>query len=134
MDTGTISVLIADNNREFAVMLRDYLGTKENIRVTGIAGDGWTAYNMIAAYTPDIVILDIIMPRLDGLGVLGKIKNAEMAKKPLFIVLSAIGQHDRIIRDALALGARYYMMKPVDMDMLVERIMQLGEECGQSAG
>ena len=73
---------------------------------------------------PDIAILDIIMPHLDGLGVLEKIRSMQLKKRPLFIILSAVGQ-DKITQRALALGAEYYIVKPFDMDVLVSRIRQL---------
>jgi two-component system response regulator (stage 0 sporulation protein A) len=119
-----IQVVIADDNREFSDILYEYLNSQSDIEVTGIAGDGLEAYDMIVSKMPDIAILDIIMPRLDGLGVLEKINTTEMKKRPLFIILSAVGQ-DKITQRALALGAEYYVVKPFDMDVLVSRIRQL---------
>jgi two-component system response regulator (stage 0 sporulation protein A) len=119
-----IQVIIADDNKEFGDILCEYLDNQEDIEVTGIARDGLEAYDLITAKTPDIAILDIIMPHLDGLGVLEKINSTEMSKRPLFIILSAVGQ-DKITQRALALGAEYYIVKPFDMDVLVSRIRQL---------
>jgi two-component system response regulator (stage 0 sporulation protein A) len=64
------------------------------------------------------------MPELDGVGVLKKLKSTPMKKKPLFIVLSAIG-NEKIANQALELGADFYIVKPFDMDMLVDKIHQL---------
>ncbi len=64
------------------------------------------------------------MPHLDGLGVLEKVNSMDISKRPLFIVLSAVGQ-DKITQRALALGAEYYVVKPFDMEVLVSRIRQL---------
>jgi two-component system response regulator (stage 0 sporulation protein A) len=64
------------------------------------------------------------MPHLDGLGVLERVNSMDISKKPLFIVLSAVGQ-DKITQRALALGAEYYVVKPFDMEVLVSRIRQL---------
>jgi two-component system response regulator (stage 0 sporulation protein A) len=64
------------------------------------------------------------MPRLDGLGVLTRYKNVSASEKPLFIILSAVGQ-DTITQQALSLGAIYYIVKPFDLSILVERIKEL---------
>ena len=124
MSSKKIEVLIADDNREFGDILSEYLANQNDIEVVGLARDGLEAVDLIFEKSPDIAILDIIMPHLDGLGVLEKIASSTMSKKPLFIVLSAVGQ-DKITQRALALGAEYYIVKPFDMDVLVSRIRQL---------
>lgn len=124
MSSKKIEVLIADDNREFGDILCEYLSNQNDIEVVGLARDGLEAVDLILQNAPDIVILDIIMPHLDGLGVLEKISSSNLDKKPLFIVLSAVGQ-DKITQRALALGAEYYIVKPFDMDVLVNRIRQL---------
>lgn len=124
LSSKKINVLIADDNREFGDILCEYLSNQNDIEIVGLARDGFEAVDLILQNTPDIAILDIIMPHLDGLGVLEKIASSNMEKKPLFIVLSAVGQ-DKITQRALALGAEYYIVKPFDMDVLVNRIRQL---------
>ena len=124
MNGKKIEVLIADDNREFGDILCEYLSNQNDIEVIGLARDGLEAVDLILQNAPDIAILDIIMPHLDGLGVLEKIVSSNLDKKPLFIVLSAVGQ-DKITQRALALGAEYYIVKPFDMDVLVNRIRQL---------
>ncbi len=119
-----IQVVIADDNREFGDILCEYLNNQNDIEVVGVARDGLEAYDLITTKVPDIAVLDIIMPHLDGLGVLEKINATPMSKRPLFIILSAVGQ-DKITQRALALGAEYYVVKPFDMDILVSRIRQL---------
>lgn len=119
-----IQVIIADDNREFGDILCEYLNNQSDIEVVGVARDGLEALDLIAAKAPDIAILDIIMPHLDGLGVLERSNVTPMNKRPLYIILSAVGQ-DKITQRALALGAEYYVVKPFDMDVLVSRIRQL---------
>jgi two-component system response regulator (stage 0 sporulation protein A) len=126
-----ISIVIADDNKEFGDILYEYLNNQSDIEVTGIARDGVEACELITAKTPDIAILDIIMPHLDGLGVLEKMNSLPLKKRPLFIILSAVGQ-DKITQRALSLGAEYYIVKPFDMDVLVSRIRQL-KDTAQSA-
>lgn len=119
-----IQIVIADDNKEFGDILCEYLNNQNDIEVTGVARDGNEACELITAKMPDIAILDIIMPHLDGLGVLEKLNSVTLKKRPLFIILSAVGQ-DKITQRALALGAEYYIVKPFDMDVLVSRIRQL---------
>ena len=71
-----ITILIADDNPEFTATLTGYLEKEEEMEVIGIAKDGLEAYNMITNATPDIVLLDVIMPQLDGLGVLEKLNTS----------------------------------------------------------
>lgn len=122
-----ISVLIADDNIEFGNLLNEYMSQYEDIKVVGVARDGLQAVEMIKLLMPDIVILDIIMPNLDGIGVLEKMSKAQMDPKPMIIVLSAIGQ-DVFIQKAISLGAEYYIVKPFDADILVLRMRQVYNE------
>ena len=119
-----ITVIVADDNKEFGDILYEYLSNQPDIEVVGIARDGLEACTLIAEKQPDIAIIDIIMPHLDGLGVLEKINVESVGKKTLFIVLSAVGQ-DKITQRALSLGAEYYIVKPFDIEILVSRIRQL---------
>ncbi|MGE5473756.1 MAG: sporulation transcription factor Spo0A [Ignavibacteriales bacterium] len=124
-----ISVLIADDNKEFGEILSEYLQSHNDIEVIGVAKDGLEAYQVIEKKKPDVAILDIIMPHLDGLGVLEKINIAQLPKRPLCIMLTAVGQ-DKITQKAMSLGAEYYIVKPFDMDILVNRIRELKKISG----
>ena len=124
MKESKISVLIADDNKEFCNILNDYLLSQRDIVVTGIAKDGLEALKLIEEKQPDLVVLDIIMPHLDGLGVLERINSLVLEKTPRVIVLSAVGQ-DKITQRAITLGADYYVVKPFDMDVFTERIRQM---------
>ena len=119
-----IRVLVADDNVAFGMIICEFLESQTDIEVTARVENGEDAIEMIEKTNPDIVVLDIIMPRLDGLGVLTRYKNVNPSDKPLFIVLSAVGQ-DTITQQALSLGAIYYIVKPFDLGVLVERIREL---------
>lgn len=119
-----IRVLVADDNVAFGMIICEFLESQADIEVTARVENGEDAIDMIEKTKPDIVVLDIIMPRLDGLGVLTRYKNVSPSEKPLFIVLSAVGQ-DTITQQALSLGAIYYIVKPFDLGVLVERIKEL---------
>lgn len=129
---GEISVLIVDDNIEFANLLKDYMNQNDEIDVAGIAKDGLEGIDMIMALKPDVVVLDIIMPNLDGIGVLEKLINVDMDIRPLFIMLSAVGQ-DVFVQRAVELGAEYYIIKPFDVEVLTTRIKQLYREKYQSS-
>lgn len=119
-----ITVLIADDNAEFANTLAGYLENHEDMEVVGMVRDGNEALEMIQQIEPDIVLLDVIMPHLDGLGVLEAIPTLHLTKAPLCIMLSAVGQ-DKITQKAIALGAEYYVVKPFDIELLIKRIKEV---------
>ncbi|HZK28365.1 MAG TPA: sporulation transcription factor Spo0A [Thermoclostridium sp.] len=122
--TYPIRVLVADDNVEFGEIVCDYLSNYDDLEVVGRAEDGKEAIRLIDETNPNIVILDIIMPQLDGLAVLEHYNKVPTSSKPKFIILSAVGQ-DKITQQAVNLGAEYYIVKPFDLEVLVERIRQL---------
>ncbi len=119
-----LSILIADDNQEFSHTLSSYIDSQEDMEVIAIAKDGNEAVDMIANTIPDVVILDVIMPHLDGLGVLEKINMMKIDKKPTCIMLSAVGQ-DKITQKAIMAGADYYIVKPFDIEVLMKRIREI---------
>lgn len=123
MKNQRINVLIADDNEDFCDILSEYLERQQDIEVVGIAKDGLEAVELISQKAPDVVVLDIIMPHLDGLGVLEKLNTINLEKFPKIIILSAVGQ-DRITQRAINLGADYYVIKPFDFEVFIERIRQ----------
>ena len=119
------NVAIADDNERMAEILDHILKQDSDFSVVGIAHNGEETCRIIKEKEPDIVLLDIIMPKLDGLSVMEKIgQDKTLQKKPEFVVISAIGQ-ERITEDAFLLGASYYIMKPFDHEMLLNRIQNL---------
>ena len=120
----SISVLIADDNKDFCDILSEYLGKQDDLDIVGVAKDGLEAIEFVSKILPDVLVLDIIMPHLDGLGVLEKLTTMNLEKFPKVIVLSAVGQ-DKITQRAIALGADYYVVKPFDFEIFIKRIRQL---------
>mgnify|MGYP000978302552 CR=1 FL=1 len=118
----SIKVILADDNRDFIEILQNYINAQEDMTLCGVAYNGNDALTMIREEEPDIVILDIIMPHLDGLGVLEKI--GDIPKRPKVIILTSFGQENMTQR-AVQLGADYYILKPFDLETLGKRIRQL---------
>lgn len=121
-----IEVLLADDNREFTNLLGEYISDQQDMLVSGIAYNGEEVLNMIeeSGKAPDVLILDIIMPHLDGLGVLERLRDMNLSPQPKVIMLTAFGQ-ENITQRAVQLGASYYILKPFDMEVLASRIRQL---------
>ena len=119
-----ITVLIADDNQEFSTTLATYLKNQEDMVVVGRAKDGNEALDMVSSLMPDVLLLDVIMPHLYGIGVLEQMNMIKLNKKPICIMLSAVGQ-DKVTQRAIELGAEYYVVKPFDIDLLITRIREL---------
>ncbi len=118
-----IRIFIADDNAEFVSTLVTYLDSQEDMEVIATARDGLEAVDKLSNIETDIAILDVIMPQLDGLGVLEAI-HENLDNLPICIMLSAVGQ-DKVTARALGLGAQYYVIKPFEMEVLVKRIREL---------
>ncbi len=122
---GRIRVLIVDDNKEFVGLLKEYLEKQDDVEVVGVAYNGLEALQAIGEIEPDIVVLDIIMPYLDGIGVLERLaQEGGTGSRPKIVMLTAFGQ-ESITHRVLELGADYYILKPFDFDMLAERLRQL---------
>ncbi len=119
-----ITILIADDNADFATTLVNHLSKENDMEVIGIARDGKEACERVLASKPDVLLLDVIMPYLDGLGVLEKLQSSNVEKMPTCIMLSAVGQ-TKITQKAISLGAEYYVVKPFDIEVLINRIRDI---------
>ncbi len=118
-----IKIFIADDNTEFVSTLVTYLDRQEDMEVVDTARDGAETIEKVIKCNPDVALLDIIMPQIDGLGVL-EAMNEKLDTLPICIMLSAVGQ-DRVTSKAICLGAQYYVVKPFEMDVLAKRIREL---------
>jgi two-component system response regulator (stage 0 sporulation protein A) len=118
---GDIKVAIADDNKDFCNILNDCLQSEKEIRIVWIAYDGREVLSYIQKDNPDVLILDNIMPYIDGFEIMERIPEMNLDKMPKIIMLTAMG-HETLSRRAAALGADYYIVKPCDMSILVKRI------------
>lgn len=120
-----IRVLTVDDNVRILELYEELLKKDSEIIHVGRAEDGLEALKMIEEKEPDVILLDIIMPKLDGIGVLEQIRrNTALKKQPHVIVITAIGQ-ERVTESVFALGASYYIMKPFDGSVILQRIHQV---------
>ncbi|MFZ5591585.1 MAG: sporulation transcription factor Spo0A [Bacillota bacterium] len=119
-----IKLLIADDNKDLCEVLREFINQQEDFVLAGIAHNGLDVLEQIARTSPDVVVLDVIMPHLDGIGVLERLNN--FSPRPKVILLTAFGQ-ETLTQRAVQLGADYYLLKPFDFSVLASRIRQLAE-------
>lgn len=120
--TDNIKIIIADDNKNFSEGLKQFLESHEDMEVTGMTNNGLDALKLVEETEPDILILDLIMPRLDGLGVLNRLHG--IGKRPKVIISTAIGQ-ENMTQEAVKLGIDYFLLKPYDFQSMSMRIHQL---------
>lgn len=120
----TIKVCLTDDNQELIMLISEYLKTQDDIEVIGTASNGQDCLEMLKTISPDVLLLDIIMPHLDGLGVLEQIHSNPDLPKPSIIMLTAFGQED-VTKKAVEYGASYFILKPFDMANLANHIRQV---------
>ena len=116
-----IKVLIADAGEDFRTLLSDTLNAQEDMQTVGAASDGAEALALLERERPDVLLLDLVLPRVDGLEVLRRM--GETGARPATIVVSAFFNQRMISRSA-ELGVCYFIPKPCDVDALAERIRQ----------
>jgi len=127
-----IKIIIADDNRNFCQMLQNYLQDQEDLVIVGVANNGLEAWELIQAKEPDLIILDLVMPHLDGLGVLERINTRTIMTRPKIIMLTAFGQ-ESLTHQAMMLGVDYFILKPFDLELLTKRIRSLTQTMPSSA-
>lgn len=119
---ANINVAIVDGNERMIEVATNILENNQGIHIVGSAEDGLKGLDLIRKTKPDIVLMDLMLSKLDGLSVMERIKkeNGEVG----FIILSSICQ-EGLMDKAFAVGADYYILKPFDYDAIVSRIKQV---------
>ena len=123
----TVRVVVADDNLQLQSMIAEYLRQQNGIEVVGTASNGVEAIRLVQEEGPDVLICDMIMPQMDGYGVLTELASLKLPKRPGVIALTALGRDDFITR-AINLGACYYMVKPFDFSILAQRVFEAAGE------
>ncbi len=119
--------MLADDNLNILRLLTDFLARKPDIELVAAVSDGVEIPDTVCQCAPDILVMDIIMPRRDGFMTLEALNAMEPALRPRVIVLTGLARDDFIMR-AIRLGASYYMVKPFDMNLLYERIVEIARD------
>ncbi len=117
-----INVAIADDNERILDLLGEMVNNDKELNLVGKANNGEDIYEIIKEREPDVVLLDLIMPKMDGLSVMDLVNsNKDIKRHPNFIVITAIGQ-ERITEDAFKKGANYYILKPFKNEVILSKI------------
>jgi len=111
------TILLADANEEFRSLLRAALENSEEFAVVGDTGDGAEALRMLQQLQPELAVIDLVLPGVDGTGILRQLQGG----RTRVIVLSAFCT-DRVVAEAMALGAVYFLPKPCETGALLERL------------
>ena len=119
-----IRVMLADDNLNILKLLTDFLARKPDIELVAAVSDGVEIPDAVRRHAPDILVMDIIMPRRDGCRTLEALNAMEPAIRPRVIVLTGLARDDFIMR-AIQLGASYCWVKPFDMNLLYVRCVEI---------
>ena len=125
-------IIIADSNEEFRLLIADTLKAEGDFEVIGSTGDGLKAAEMVSRLHPDVLLADVILTGLDGIGLLERVSEMPESGRPEVIMLSSFAG-ERVLAAAAELGAAYFMQKPCDPVLLMSRIRQFagGAKSGQ---
>lgn len=119
-----LSIAIAEDNPQMLQVLNKMIEEEDGLHVVGKAENGEDAYTMILNTLPDVVLLDVIMPKLDGISVIERLKQVQAGKKwkePAYIIVTAAGS-DRVAAEAFDSGISYYIIKPFHKEVVLEKI------------
>ena len=119
--TTKISVLLADSGEDFRMLLSDLIEEEGDMEVVGAADNGERAISLIAELEPDILVTDLILPKMDGLSVLQYLQEHNCRTRA--IVVSGF-YNQQIVTECSELGAAYFLPKPCSPDLLLPRIRQ----------
>lgn len=117
-------ILIADNDLYSASSLSNYLKNKENIEVDGVTSDGLRLLNFVESNRPDVIVMDIVLPKEDGLNIIKKIRSETRLKQPIIIVYSALAA-SKAVTAIMGVGADYFISKPQSFETIYNTINEL---------
>ncbi len=129
-----LNVAIAEDNPQMLNLLNNMLEEEDGFRVVGKADNGEDAYQMILKTEPDLVLLDVIMPKMDGISVMEKVRKEKKGNcQPSFIMVTAAGS-EQVTSESFRLGAAYFIMKPFDRELVLDKIRKVCEDKNHRAG
>ena len=131
MDDSTekLKMVIVEDNRDICGLFTGFIEENyaDRFDVSGVAYDGGEGLRLITEIHPDIALIDVILPVLDGLSLLEKLNNLYLTDEVCCVMLTAVS-HEDITRKAMDLGARFYFLKPFDNDALVKRLLSIEDD------
>ena len=133
MTSRKISVLLADNSDYFAIPCANVMKA-HGLDVTMTEKDGKAVLEALASHQPDVLLMDLFLPRLDALGVLEGMDHLDLPSRPQVMVMSGFDS-PALEREVMTAGADYYFLKPFDAGAMSQRIITLcGEHTEPPAG
>ena len=122
-----LKIVIAEDNPLMLELLANILEAEDGFHVVGRADNGEDAYRLVMEEKPDIVLLDVIMPKMGGITVLEKIRMSEGKNMPAVIMVTAAG-NETVASAAFRNGASYYILKPFNREVLLDKIHLVANE------
>lgn len=120
-------IVIADCNAELRKNIAETFKKDKSFEIIGESGDGYETLDLLKKHSPDILIMDVVLPGLDGFALIETIlKTNELMKKPKIVITSSLA-HEGFINKAMQLGVNYFMIKPVNENVLLDRVKEI---CG----
>ena len=119
-----IKVAVADFDKECANGLCDYMRQTTKIEVVGCVYDGLEVPPMIKKGDVDVLVMDLVLPTIDGIGVLERLNRMQLKKRPHILVVSSV-LNETVTSFANSSGVEYCMLKPVNYDAVIDRITMM---------
>jgi two-component system response regulator (stage 0 sporulation protein A) len=120
MENKKIGIVIADSDTTYTGNLKSYIDSEENMEVSRIVSSGDLVNAALEETGADVLIMDIILPVLDGFFVLRQLEK--LSKRPSLVIVASVIGHELLVRKAAEAGADYYVLKPLNYQTFVERI------------
>lgn len=127
MDTDT-KILLVGGSKDLCEIISERLSNDYGLEISAIVHDGEAALEKILILQPQLILMDIILPKLDGLSVI-KVVNSQFHTRymPKIVIMSAV-ENEKIIKRAFDLGVQYYFIKPVNIEVLSRKIIEIKSE------
>lgn len=128
MEKKITKIVVVDANDTYAQGLRDYfMESRENLRVVASFGNIIDAVEYVSDNNVDIIITDIVLPNADGYDLINEIKALGLEHNPKIVVVTAL-QGEGFIQKAFSMGVSYYMLKPVNYELLESRLLDIARD------
>lgn len=124
-ENNKYKIIIADCNADLRNVITEKFNKEKEFKIIGNCADGNEALNLAKSTTPDVIIMDVVLPGLDGFELIENIHNSnQIMKKPKIIVVSSLS-HEGFINKAMQLGVSYFMIKPINENVLLDRVKEI---------